>query len=44
MYFQKESANMLQSATTISQSIPDYSAQLNTMSLLRGMKIFDLID
>jgi len=28
---------MLQSATTISQSIPDYAAQLNTMSLLRGM-------
>ena len=27
---------MLQSATTISQSIPDYTAQLNTMSLLRG--------
>jgi hypothetical protein len=30
---------MLQSATTISQSIPDYGAQLNTMSLLRGMYI-----
>ncbi len=29
---------MLQSATTISQSIPDYAAQLNTMSLLRGKK------
>ncbi len=27
---------MLQSAMTISQSIPDYTAQLNTMSLLRG--------
>ena len=27
---------MLQSATTINQSIPDYAAQLNTMSLLRG--------
>ena len=27
---------MLQSATTISQSIPDYTAQLNTMNLLRG--------
>jgi hypothetical protein len=27
---------MLQSAITISQSIPDYAAQLNTMSLLRG--------
>lgn len=29
---------MLQSAITINQSIPDYSAQLNAMSLLRGKK------
>ena len=29
---------MLQSATTINQAIPDYTAQLNTMSLLRGTK------
>jgi hypothetical protein len=33
---------MLQSGTTISQSIPDYTAQLNTMSLLRGKNIKSL--
>ncbi|CAF4492508.1 unnamed protein product, partial [Rotaria magnacalcarata] len=37
MHTYQESANMLQSATTISQSIPDYTAQLNTMSLLRDL-------
>ncbi|CAF1129369.1 unnamed protein product [Rotaria sordida] len=37
MHSYQESANMLQSATTISQSIPDYTAQLNTMSLLRDL-------
>jgi hypothetical protein len=39
MHSYQESANMLQSASTISQSIPDYVAQLNTTSILRGMII-----
>ncbi|CAF0765748.1 unnamed protein product [Adineta ricciae] len=37
MHSYQESANMLQSATTINQAIPDYTAQLNTMSLLRDL-------
>ena len=33
---------MLQSASTISQSIPDYLAQLNTYGILRGMTLICL--